>query len=234
MHLAILEADQQDASLAPRWGRLADMVGAWLAPAVPGLSLAAVPVTGGGADGGALPDPSGFDGFVVTGSRASAYDCDPWIARLAAYLRTVQADGRPILGLCFGHQILAAALGGRVERIGWRVGLTRLAAPGLGPLADGTAQAHVWHQDQVVARPPDAEVLAAYPGCRVGALGYAGRALGLQWHPEYPPDYMAALLAVEGKAHLPGPVWHAAVASVGGRHDGPRTAQAAAAYLGWR
>jgi GMP synthase-like glutamine amidotransferase len=228
MRLAVLEADSQNPALEPQYGGLAAMMGAWLGPAVPGLQVAAVPVTGA-AD--RLPDPAGFDGFLITGSRWSAYDPDAWIGRLAAYLRHLRAAGRPMLGICFGHQILAQALGGQVARRGWRVGAARIAAPADPGLAG--ARGHLWHQDQVVALPPGARVIAAYPGCPLGALDYGG-AVSVQWHPEYPSPYMAALLADEGPAGLPPAVLATAQAQVAQGHDGPRMAAALAARLGWR
>lgn len=228
MRIAVIEADYQTPTLDPRHGSLPAMIGAWLAPAVPGVQITAVQVRGEAA----LPHPGAYDGWVITGSRASAYDADPWIGRLSDWIAAAAGQGRPMLGLCFGHQIMARALGGRVERQGWRVGAVRVSAPGLPGLAG--AGVHVWHQDQVTGLPPGARVLAAYPGCPVAALGHAGPALGLQWHPEYPPDYMAEALAEEGPSSLPAPVWRAAAASLTGRHDGAAVARAAADWLGWR
>lgn len=237
MRLAILETDRQSPDQLPRFGTLTEMMARWLAPAVPGLQATRLDATTLDATAfdvsGGLPEPAGFDGAVITGSRASAYDPEPWIAPLEAWLRAAMQAGTPLLGVCFGHQILAQALGGQVARRGWRVGLTRLHATWPGAVQEPLC-GHVWHQDQVTRPPAGAAVLAAYPGCPLGALGYGRRALSVQWHPEYPADYMAAVLAAEGPACLPDPIHRAATASLTGAHDGPQVAMAAAQYLGWR
>lgn len=230
MHLAVLEADRQSPAMLPSHGSLTEMMRAWLAPAIPGLTVTGFAALDMSVP---LPGPGVFDGVVVTGSRASAYDPEPWIDRLRDHLRVLHDAGQPILGICFGHQILARALGGQVRRRGWRVGLEQVRAPGLDP-AGGPLSAHVWHQDQVVAPPPGARVLAGYAGCPFAALALGRRALTLQWHPEFPHDYMAAILTDEGPASLPAPIFRAARATLNGRHDGDRVARACAAWLRWR
>ena len=143
---------------------------------------------------GILPDGvTDCDGWLVTGSRHSANDDLPWIALLEDFLHRTFAAGVPIVGVCFGHQILAQALGGKVERFagGW----------GIGPMqyefADGTmAVLNAWHQDQVTVLPKGATRLATSSFCRNAALAYDNRALSYQAHPEFTNDFTRDLLAM--------------------------------------
>jgi GMP synthase-like glutamine amidotransferase len=141
---------------------------------------------------GSLPSsPDECDAWLCGGSRASVYDELPWIPPLLAFVRSVRDAGRPYVGVCFGHQVLAAALGGRVERAaaGWGAGAHRL------DVADGTSLNLLFmHQDQVVALPPGGEVLASAEHCPVAMMRAAPAMVGIQPHPEFTTGFVARLL----------------------------------------
>ncbi|MBS7543900.1 type 1 glutamine amidotransferase [Ancylobacter oerskovii] len=151
---------------------------------------------------GLFPEgPAAADAWIITGSRHGVYEDHAWIAPLEQLIRDIQAAGRPLVGICFGHQIVAQALGGRVERAaGW------IAGPQLYRDRDGNAFAvNAWHRDQVVELPPQAEVFASGEGCIFAGLSYPGPILTLQPHPEFGSDYVLGLLAERG-ATLPAPL----------------------------
>lgn len=131
------------------------------------------------------------DAWVVTGSRCGVYDGFPWIARLEAFLREVHAARVPLVGVCFGHQAIAEALGGKVEKFsgGWSCGLVEYRMAG----RSAPAPLHAWHQDQVVAPPPGAETIAETDFCRYAGLRIGDRTLTLQPHPEFDAAYVRAL-----------------------------------------
>ncbi len=141
-------------------------------------------------------------GWLITGSRFGVYEDYPWIARLEDFLRRAYAHRVPIVGVCFGHQVLARALGGRVEKFqgGWSAGLETYSFEG-GP----SVRALAWHQDQVVEKPDAASVVASSPFCSFAALAYGEQAFTVQPHPEFRGDFFADLVAVRG-AVLPGDV----------------------------
>lgn len=141
---------------------------------------------------GSLPSsPDECDAWLCGGSRASVYDDFPWIPGLLDFVRSVRDAGRPYVGVCFGHQVLAAALGGRVERAsaGWGAGAHRLSV-GDGP----SLNLLFMHQDQVTALPPGGEVLGRAEHCPVAMMRAAPSMVGIQAHPEFTTDFVAKLL----------------------------------------
>lgn len=148
---------------------------------------------------GEWPDPEAFDAAVITGSAAGVYETDPWIGELLDWIRT--AKGRvKLVGVCFGHQAMAQALGGQVEKSdkGWGVGLHAYdvlsSEPWMTPTST-TISIPVSHQDQVVVTPPGARVVAASAFTPYGALAWDADAISFQCHPEFAPDYAAELTA---------------------------------------
>lgn len=139
----------------------------------------------------APPDPAGADGWIVTGARSSVAAPEPWAERLLEWIRAVMDADRPLLGVCYGHQALCAALGARVERhpAGWEIGTTEVElteAGGADPLFAGFPErflVHTTHEDHVAECPPGATLLATNAHTPVQAIA-AGRARGVQFHPE--------------------------------------------------
>lgn len=145
------------------------------------------------------PGPDAADGWLITGSRHAVYEDHQWIPPLIAHLRAAFAAGQPIVGICFGHQILAKALGGRVEKFkgGWEVGATEYVLEGR------RLTLNAWHQDQVVERPAGARLLASAPNCENAILAYGDSALTFQPHPEYGAGFIRGLAETRGPGVVP-------------------------------
>ena len=147
---------------------------------------------------GALPSRiEDHDAYLVTGSSAGVYDPLPWIDPLKAFL--ISAKGRaPLVGICFGHQIMAEAFGGKVIKSpkGWGMGLHSYEVRRTNAWMDPsrTIAVPASHQDQVVTLPPGSAVLAASDFTPFGMLAYGDHAVSMQLHPEFEPDYAKALI----------------------------------------
>ena len=139
------------------------------------------------------------DGWLITGSRHGTYEDHPWIPPLENFIRAAFAAHVPLVGICFGHQIIAQAMGGKVERFsgGWSIGATDYDFGGR------NLTLNAWHRDQVTKAPDGAKVIASNDFCANAALLYDDRAFTLQAHPEYRPDFIDGLMRVRGKGLVP-------------------------------
>jgi GMP synthase-like glutamine amidotransferase len=140
------------------------------------------------------------DGWLLSPSRCSVYDAHPWIASAEDLLRELLATERPYVGICFGHQLVAQALGAPVRRAadGWQVGVHdyEIVTPRewMRPSRDSVALV-ASHEDQVLTVPDGAELLARTTGCPIAGLTIGERAWTLQPHPEFVPELADDLLS---------------------------------------
>lgn len=139
------------------------------------------------------------DCWVITGSRHGVYENLPFIEPLKALVRDIYNLKIPLVGVCFGHQVIAQALGGQVEKYsgGWSVGATDYEFEGQ------TVSLNAWHQDQVVALPADARVLGSSPFCKYAFLGYGENVFTVQAHPEFDSRFINGLIDTRGRGLVP-------------------------------
>ena len=149
---------------------------------------------------GKLPSsPRECEAWLCTGSKYSVYDGTKWIAGLAAFIRSVNEEERPFVGICFGHQMLAHAMGGEVAKAkqGWGAGVLPLRIlknePWMEPALPEVRIQHM-HQDQVVRLPEKSVVLGESDHCEVGMFRVGETMLGIEGHPEFTVEFGAALI----------------------------------------
>ena len=143
------------------------------------------------------------DAYIVTGSRYSAYDNEPWIAQLSQFITNVHKQNkRRLIGICFGHQLIAQALGGRVQKTvtGWGVGVKSFDVKNPSTFSNWMdpqlkeMKLPVSHQDQVSQLPEGAQILLSSDYCPIGGFQVGDKILTIQGHPEFTKDYLKALI----------------------------------------
>lgn len=221
MRIGILETGKPPGTLLARFGgypgMFADLLG-------PDFEITSYDVEAGELP--ASPDPP--EAYLVTGSPAGVYDDLPWMTPLTEFLRAAKGRAK-LIGICFGHQIMAEAFGGKVEKSkrGWGVGLQTLDVCGTATFLGGERSVSIpaSHQDQIVVQPPATGVIAANAFSPYGVLAYEDQpALSMQFHPEFSPEFAKALIE-RRRDVLPDP--EAAKASL----DQPNDRQAVAGWI---
>lgn len=171
---------------------------------------------------GQFPDSADVaDGWLITGSRHGAYEDHPWIPPLEALIREIRDKGQPLIGVCFGHQIIAQALGGKVEKFkgGWAVGPTEYDLDGK------RVTVNAWHQDQVVALPEGARVLGSNAFCENAMVAYGDTIWTIQAHPEYDNTFIDGLIRTRGRGVVPDTVLDDATRRLDTALDSPAIGQ---------
>ena len=218
MKVAILETGRPPGNLSDEFGDYVAMFAEMLGPQfeIERFDVAA----------GELPSAATHGAYLITGSPAGVYEPLPWIAPLCDFIRAAK-DSR-MVGICFGHQIMAEALGGHVEKSdkGWGAGLHRYKIIRSEPWMDGTAATDIAapasHQDQVIIQPPNTEIVAQSAFTPFAGLAWTDRsAISFQFHPEFSPAFAKALIEKRYDA-VPDP--EKAIASLDSPNDNARVA----------
>ncbi|GGM77826.1 GMP synthase [Dyadobacter beijingensis] len=139
--------------------------------------------------------------YLCTGSKFSVYDDEPWIGHLKEFVREIHAAGKKYIGICFGHQMLAEALGGKVQKamVGWCVGVHNFQVLSQEDWMSPPRPSFnllMMCQDQVMELPPDSTILAETQDCPVGMFRAGTHMVGIQAHPEFSKPYEKALMEI--------------------------------------
>ena len=206
MRLTIIETGQPPAGIRDDWPDYPAMFTQLLSPFLVQVQFETIALF----DGVALPDPASLDAILITGSAAGVYDDMYWMQPLFDFIRAAAAAHVPQVGICFGHQALACALGARVAKSdkGWGIGRHSYDILSRPDWMNGTGRKQfslgVSHQDQVLSLPPGATCVAASDFTPYAALDYPDApAISFQGHPEFSPGFSCALYGIRRGTALP-------------------------------
>ena len=231
MKLGILKTDTVRPEWVPEFGEYPDMFVALLGRADPGMEFVSYDV-----EGGVYPaDIDEVDAYLITGSKSSVYDDKPWIPPLIKFVQEIVERGKKVVGICFGHQLVAQALGGKAEKSskGWGAGLhthTFTQTPSWHDGGSEDLKILVSHQDQVVKIAEGATVLAGSDFCENAVCQIGDQILTFQGHPEFIPEYSREIM--EFRRELFGEdVYHSGVASISGDQKGDQEGDRVAKWV---
>jgi len=204
MKIGILETGILNEKFVDRFDPYPVMFATLLDSAGPGLEYRTYSVIHGEMPG----STSECDGWLITGSRYGAYEKLDWMLALEAFIRDIHCDSVPLVGICFGHQIIAQALGGEVVKSdrGWGIGLHSYQIDEVRYwMGDAPEQVdlYAFHQDQVVKLPLQSSVFSSSDFCPYAGLSYGDSIISVQAHPEFEEDYELALINTFGGNRVP-------------------------------
>ena len=225
MKIGILKTDAVRPDWVPEFGEYPDMFVGLLGKVDPDLEFVVYDV-----EEGVYPeDIDEVDAYLITGSKSSVYEDKPWIGVLMDFVRQLHARKKKLVGICFGHQIVAQALGGRTEKShkGWGQGLhthTFVETPRWHDGGSPDLHILVSHQDQVVSNPPGARVLASSDFCENAVVQLGDHILTFQGHPEFLPAYSREIMGYRREL-IGEEVYASGMASLSQAQEGERVAR---------
>ena len=233
MHIGILKTDAVRPEWVSEFGEYPDMFERLVLAADPSATFSVWDV-----EEGVYPSDSDVDtvdGFIITGSKSSAYADKEWIRNLERLVQELHAKRKKMVGICFGHQVIARALGGTVEKSdkGWGVGVnvynvSELPAQGDDEVrggGSGVLKLVASHQDQVTVLPPGARTVVSNDHCENAGFIIGDHVLTLQGHPEFSAEYSEAIMAFRHDMIGAERVAQGRASLVTHQHEGPRVAR---------
>ncbi|MEQ8240367.1 MAG: amidotransferase [Cyclobacteriaceae bacterium] len=175
-----------------------------------------------------FPVVDDYDVFICTGSKSSVYDRDPWIPHLLELIREIDSKNKKFVGVCFGHQAIAEALGGKVEKadVGYLIGVHEFQIAEQKGWMNGVSSYHLLMlcQDQVKILPENSTILASSEYCPCAMFTVGNNIIGIQGHPEFSQEYDRAVFENRLRKVSPEKV-EKAIESLNTPHDGALIAQ---------